>query len=71
MCPQLAESTNVAEVHHKHNGFQMALRSESENPEAQQYLKAVKFRKVHWSGLVPDDGGKETFWHITDSTCCE
>ena len=53
VCPQLAESTNLAEVHQKHNGFQMALRSESQNLEPPKYPKAVMFQKVHWSGQVP------------------
>ncbi|WP_436515412.1 hypothetical protein [Ekhidna sp. To15] len=61
VCPQLAESTNVAEVHQKHNGFQMALRSESQNPEPQKLLKAMKYQKVHWSGRIPIKLAKRHF----------
>ena len=52
VCPQLAESTNLAEVHQKHNGIHKALRSESKNPEPQKSPDAMKFQKVHSSGQV-------------------
>jgi hypothetical protein len=61
VCPQLAEGTNVAEVHQKHNGFQMALRSESQNPEPQASTKAMKFQKVHFCGQVPMKLAKRQF----------
>ena len=44
VCRQLAESTNLAEVHHKHNGFYKAVRSTSLNPEAQKSLKSMGFQ---------------------------
>ncbi len=53
VCPQLAESTNVAEVHQKHNGSYEALRSASQIPELQKSPNAMKFQKVHWHGQVP------------------
>ena len=43
VCPQLAESTNLAEVHQKHNGFNMALRCESKIPEPRKALRAMKY----------------------------
>jgi len=53
VCPQLASTAKIAEVQQKHNGFQMALRSTSKNPEPQTFPKALKFQKVHFCGQVP------------------
>jgi hypothetical protein len=61
VCPQLADSTKIAEVHHKHNGLQMALHSESKNPEPQKSLKALKFQKVHFCEQVPMKLAKRLF----------
>jgi len=52
VCPQLAGTAKIAEVHQKHNGIYEVLRSVSKNPEAQKSPKAIKFQKVHSSGRV-------------------
>jgi len=52
VCPQLASTAKIAEVHHKHYGIYEKPRCESLNPEAQKYPKAMKFQKVHFCGQV-------------------
>ncbi|WP_421871273.1 hypothetical protein [Marinoscillum sp.] len=61
VCPQLASTAKIAEVHQKHNGFHKALRSESKNPEPQKHPKAMNFQKVYWSGQVPIRLAKRQF----------
>ncbi|MEP2025783.1 MAG: hypothetical protein ABJH98_12130 [Reichenbachiella sp.] len=69
MCPQLAECTNVAEVHQKHNGLEVALRSTSLNPEARTFPKSYEVSEGAHLRTSPDEAGKEAVWHITDSVC--
>lgn len=61
MCPQLADNTKIAEVHHTHYGIYEKLRCESQSPEAQTFLKVMKFQKVRWSGQVPMKLAKRQF----------
>jgi len=63
VCPQLAESTNVAEVHHKHNGFHDALRSTSINPEPQTFLKGDEVSEGALLRSSPDELAKGTLAH--------
>ncbi|MAE86533.1 MAG: hypothetical protein CMB80_27610 [Flammeovirgaceae bacterium] len=57
----MASTAKIAEVHHKHSGNYEELRSESKNPEAQKYPKAMMLQKVHSSGQVPM---KQAKWHF-------
>jgi len=61
VCPQLASTAKIAEVHQKHNGNYEELSSESKNPEPQTWLKAMNFQKVHFRGQVPLKLAKRQF----------
>ncbi|MEQ8713468.1 MAG: hypothetical protein RIC80_10640 [Cyclobacteriaceae bacterium] len=61
VCPQLASTAKIAEVHQKHNGIYEELSSTSLNPELQKYPKAMNFQKVHFCGQVPLKLAKRQF----------
>ena len=61
VCPQLASTAKIAEVHHKHNGIHKALRSADKNPEPQTFPKAMKYQKVYFRGQVPMKMAKRQF----------
>jgi hypothetical protein len=61
VCPQLASTAKIAEVHHKHYGIYEKLRSTSKNPEPQAFPKAMKLQKVHFCGQVPMKLAKKQF----------
>ncbi|WP_143519925.1 hypothetical protein [Reichenbachiella sp. 5M10] len=61
VCPQLASTAKIAEVHHKHNGIYEELRSTSQNPEALNYEVTIQYQKVHCSGRVPLKPAKRQF----------
>ena len=53
VCTELAESTNLAEVHHNHYGNYKKLRSAIKNTERLKFPEAMKFQKVRFRGRVP------------------
>jgi hypothetical protein len=61
VCPQLASTAKIAEVHQTHYGIYEKLRSESLNPELQTCPKAMKFQKVHFCGQVAMKLAKRQF----------
>tara|TARA_Y100000310_G_C20697825_1_gene826989 strand:- start:5016 stop:5207 length:192 start_codon:yes stop_codon:yes gene_type:complete len=61
VCPQLASTAKIAEVHHNHYGNHEKPRSTSKNPEPHTYLKAMKVQKVHFCGQVPMKLAKRQF----------
>ena len=69
VCPQLASTAKIAEVHQKHNGNYKALRSADKNPEPQKFPKGDEVSEGALERSSPDEAGKEAIWHITDSVC--
>ena len=53
VCPELVESTNIAELPNHCNSIHDALRCENKSPEPQKLIWAMKYQNGQSSGRVP------------------